>query len=197
MTNTTLRELREEKGLNKSEMAKKFKISRCRIAKLENGQIKLTAYMAVKLANFFEVDVSSFYDGYINPILFHRVNTGITNADLAKMLGVCKTHLSLIQTNGRHITRGMANKLSDIFNVDADTFYTIVKDPEYKRQPNEFDVRVLGNIRKKGSIVIPLQLAKDEAKRRNKNIYLFLDRYTHIHKINNWDIKDNTVQLIK
>ena len=57
-----LKELRKEKGLTQEELAKEIFVSRTLISKYENGAIYPTKENAIKIAEFFKVDLSYLID---------------------------------------------------------------------------------------------------------------------------------------
>lgn len=59
-TNVNVKYLREKKGISQTKLAKDLKIDTSTIAKWENNSRKITLDWAIKLANYFDMDVGSF-----------------------------------------------------------------------------------------------------------------------------------------
>lgn len=59
-TNINLKYLREKKGISQTKLAKDLKIDTSTIAKWENNTRQITLEWAIKLANYFNIDVGTF-----------------------------------------------------------------------------------------------------------------------------------------
>lgn len=59
-TNVNVKYLRENKGISQTKLAKDLKIDTSTIAKWENNSRQITLDWAIKLANYFDIDVGSF-----------------------------------------------------------------------------------------------------------------------------------------
>ena len=80
-----------------------------------------------------------------------RESRGLNQEALAKLLGVSRPTLSLIETGERKISAEEIKRLADIFNVSVDAFFDESKDPgvfireagaEYKKPGNEIRIDI-------------------------------------------------------
>ena len=76
----------------------------------------------------------------------YRETRGLSQEALAKLLGVSRPTLSLIETGDRKVCADEIKRLSDIFNISVDAFFDEAKEPrivvseardEYKKRPQE------------------------------------------------------------
>lgn len=59
-TNTNVKYLREKKGISQTKLAKDLNIDTSTIAKWESNTRQITLEWAIKLANYFDMDVGNF-----------------------------------------------------------------------------------------------------------------------------------------
>lgn len=59
-TNLNVKFLREQKGISQTKLAKELSIDTSTIAKWENNTRQITLEWAIKLANYFDLDVGDF-----------------------------------------------------------------------------------------------------------------------------------------
>lgn len=74
-TNINLKYLREKKGISQTKLARDLNIDTSTIAKWENNTRQITLEWAIKLANYFNIDVGTFIS--VNQI----TNTSYTPTD--------------------------------------------------------------------------------------------------------------------
>jgi len=81
----------------------------------------------------------------------YRETRGLSQEALAKLLGVSRPTLSLIETGDRKVCADEIKRLSDIFNITVDAFFDEAKEPrivvsearaDYKKTPQEIRIDV-------------------------------------------------------
>lgn len=117
-TNTNVKYLREKKGISQTKLAKDLNIDTSTLAKWENNTRQITLEWAIKLANYFDMDVGSFIS--INQI----ANTSSRIADKEEYKNILKEK-GLISDND-NITEEDAKKLIDFAIANKD--FIIKKD---------------------------------------------------------------------
>lgn len=111
-TNTNVKYLREKKGISQTKLAKDLNIDTSTLAKWENNTRQITLEWAIKLANYFDMDVGSFIS--INQI----ANTSSRIADKEEYKNILKEK-GLISDND-NITEEDAKKLIDFAIANKD-----------------------------------------------------------------------------
>ena len=111
-TNTNVKYLREKKGISQTKLAKDLNIDTSTLAKWENNTRQITLEWAIKLANYFDMDVGSFIS--INQI----ANTSSRIVDKEKYKNILKEK-GLISDND-NITEEDAKKLIDFAIANKD-----------------------------------------------------------------------------
>lgn len=111
-TNTNVKYLREKKGISQTKLAKDLNIDTSTLAKWENNTRQITLEWAIKLANYFDMDVGSFIS--INQI----ANTSSRIADKEEYKNILKEK-GLINDND-NITEEDAKKLIDFAIANKD-----------------------------------------------------------------------------
>lgn len=81
-TNINVKYLREKKGISQTKLAKDLNIDTSTLAKWENNTRQITLEWAIKLANYFDMDVGDFIS--VNQITNTSYTT--TEEDLKKVL---------------------------------------------------------------------------------------------------------------
>ena len=111
-TNINVKYLREKKGISQTKLAKDLNIDTSTLAKWENNTRQITLEWAIKLANYFDMDVGSFIS--INQI----ANTSSRIADKEEYKNILKEK-GLINDND-NITEEDAKKLIDFAIANKD-----------------------------------------------------------------------------
>ena len=111
-TNTNVKYLREKKGISQTKLAKDLNIDTSTLAKWENNTRQITLEWAIKLANYFDMDVGSFIS--INQI----ANTSSRIANKEEYKNILKEK-GLISDND-NITEEDAKKLIDFAIANKD-----------------------------------------------------------------------------
>lgn len=76
-TNANVKYLREKNGIAQSTMAKDLKIDQSTLAKWENGTRQITLEWALKLSDYFDIDVGTF----ISKDLLHNVSSQLPKTE--------------------------------------------------------------------------------------------------------------------
>jgi putative transcriptional regulator len=56
-----IKKLREEKGISQTELAKRLKVSRFHLSRIENGEVNCTIRMAVRIAQNLECGLDEIF----------------------------------------------------------------------------------------------------------------------------------------
>ena len=108
-TNINLKYLREKKGISQTKLARDLNIDTSTIAKWENNTRQITLEWAIKLANYFNIDVGTFIS--VNQI----TNTSCTPTD--------EDYKKILKEKGlmdENITEEDAKKLIDFAIANKD-----------------------------------------------------------------------------
>lgn len=111
-TNINVKYLREKKGISQTKLAKDLNIDTSTLAKWENNTRQITLEWAIKLANYFDMDVGNFIS--VNQI----TNTSSKNVSKEEYKNILKEK-GLIN-NDDNITEEDAKKLIDFAIANKD-----------------------------------------------------------------------------
>lgn len=117
-TNINVKYLREKKGISQTKLAKDLNIDTSTLAKWENNTRQITLEWAIKLANYFDMDVGNFIS--VNQI----TNTSSKNVSKEEYKNILKEK-GLINDDD-NITEEDAKKLIDFAIANKD--YVIKKE---------------------------------------------------------------------
>lgn len=81
-TNSNVKFLRETKNISQSKMAKDLKIDQSTLAKWENGTRQITLDWAIKISNYFGIDVGNF----VSNDYLHNRNNELSSEKLNKII---------------------------------------------------------------------------------------------------------------
>ena len=73
-------------------------------------------------------------------ITARRKRMGLTQAELAHMMGVSKSAIAKWETNGGLPDRDNLKRLSEIMNVSVDELYRVIHNADAKGQDIKFDI---------------------------------------------------------
>lgn len=118
-TNVNVKYLRENKGISQTKLAKDLKIDTSTIAKWENNSRQITLDWAIKLANYFDIDVGSFIS--INQV-YNSKNKN-TDENLKKVL----EEKGLLDEEG-NLDQEKIDKINKIYEVIENK-----KEQDYKK----------------------------------------------------------------
>lgn len=111
-TNSNVKYLRELNGIPQSKLASDLKIDQSTLAKWENGTRQITLEWAIKLSNYFNIDVGTF----IANDLLHNTSSQKPNKDeqykqILKNKGLMDDHENISEENfEKLIDFAIANK---------------------------------------------------------------------------------------
>lgn len=111
-TNINVKYLREKKGISQTKLAKDLNIDTSTLAKWENNTRQITLEWAIKLANYFDMDVGNFIS--VNQI----TNTSSKNVSKEEYKNILKEK-GLINDDD-NITEEDAKKLIDFAIANKD-----------------------------------------------------------------------------
>ncbi len=111
-TNINVKYLREKKGISQTKLAKDLNINTSTLAKWENNTRQITLEWAIKLANYFDMDVGNFIS--VNQI----TNTSSKNVSKEEYKNILKEK-GLINDDD-NITEEDAKKLIDFAIANKD-----------------------------------------------------------------------------
>ena len=111
-TNINVKYLREKKGISQTKLAKDLNINTSTLAKWENNTRQITLEWAIKLANYFDMDVGNFIS--VNQI----TNTSSKNVSKEEYRNILKEK-GLINDDD-NITEEDAKKLIDFAIANKD-----------------------------------------------------------------------------
>lgn len=123
-----LKYLREQKGVNQNKMADALGISQSAVGNWEQNHRKPDIEMIVRLAEYFGVtlddlvlrDLKPPLPVYADNILFLRKKHDCSQGDLADLLKVKQSTISLYETGRRKMSIDDLLIVSDFFNVTLD-----------------------------------------------------------------------------
>ena len=87
---------------------------------IDKKQISLEDMMNVEDMQWYKEEAAKDIPG--RDLRFYRKLKGMTQPELAEMLGTTKQFISNLENDRKPISRMMAKKLSEIFNVPASRF---------------------------------------------------------------------------
>lgn len=111
-TNINVKYLREKKGISQTKLAKDLNVDTSTLAKWENNTRQITLEWAIKLANYFDMDVGNFIS--VNQI----TNTSSKNVSKEEYKNILKEK-GLINDDD-NITEEDAKKLIDFAIANKD-----------------------------------------------------------------------------
>lgn len=77
-TNINVKYLRESNNISQSKMSKDLKIDQSTLAKWENGTRQITLDWAIKISNYFNINIGDF----ISKDLLHNIDKKLPNSEL-------------------------------------------------------------------------------------------------------------------
>ena len=123
-----LRYLREQTGMPQMELAVKFDVSQSTIAAWESGSRYPGLYHLHCIHDLFQVDLDRLIYGQLKPptpmyarnLQYLRKKHGITQIDIARLLGVSKATSCKYENGEVEPSIGSLEKLADFFGVTMD-----------------------------------------------------------------------------
>lgn len=124
-----LKFLREQMGIRQGEMAKKLDITQSAVGNWERNHRKPNIEMIVRLAEYFGVSLDDLVlkdlvpptEVYTKNLQFLRIKHGMTQADMARLLGYRgKQGYNAIETGKAKPDVNDLEKLTDYFGVSLD-----------------------------------------------------------------------------
>lgn len=120
--------LREKKGLNQQKLADVFRLSRATIGNWENGERTPDIETIIKLSEYFEItldelvlkDLRPPVPMYADNIVLLRKKHDCSQEDLADLLKVKQSTISLYETGRRKMTVDDLLTVADFFGVALD-----------------------------------------------------------------------------
>lgn len=123
-----LKFLRESNGMTQDQLATEFEVSQSTIAAWERGVREPGLYHLVRMKQLFDVDLYNLIYGQITPPLpmyalnlaYLRKKHGMTQEDVANLLGVSKATSCKYENGNVELTVSQLIKLADFFGVTMD-----------------------------------------------------------------------------
>ncbi len=128
-----IKSLREERGFSQDVLAEKLNMKRANVANYESGRALPPAEALLKLASIFSVstdyllgrdieeDSSGFTEiGWI--VREERNEQGLTQKELAEMVGISQNEVSKIERNLVDIPSDIAEKIAEAFGMSLPAF---------------------------------------------------------------------------
>lgn len=125
-----LKYLRERKGETQKDISSLLDVSEMTISRYENGENEPELKRVITLANHFEVSLDEIIAVqlnaeaplYLKNLRFLRNKYGMTQKDIAELLGVSQKSISKYEKCERTPTIENVTKLADYFGVTLDQF---------------------------------------------------------------------------
>ena len=123
-----LKFLRESKGMTQDQLATEFEVSQSTIAAWERGRREPGLYHLCRMKQFFDIDLYELIYGQITPpvpmyvfnLAYLRKKHGMTQEDIADLLGVSKSTSCKYENGNVEPTVAQLIKLADFFGVTMD-----------------------------------------------------------------------------
>lgn len=152
-----VQELREQAGLSRRELAGKTKMAHSTIARIENGERKISSSQAMAIAAFFNVSTDEILG--VEPISETaeprtpnyrlkelREARGLSLRKLSARTGIDSSTLYFVERHQRNLTAKRAQVLADFFGVSVDYLFgrdtemLPTKDETHSRRKDKFAI---------------------------------------------------------
>ena len=146
-TNKNVKYLRESHGITQSKMASDLKINQSTLAKWENGSIQITLEWALKLADYFDLDVGTFiskellHQGenmknfFYSNLKYLRKYKGMSQQEIADKIGIDRSSISRWENGDMGATIDKAIDIAQLFDIPISKF--LYKDLSLNNKENK------------------------------------------------------------